>query len=105
MGSNIAVGVVMSANPGQQDSEHNGLFIHDKRGGTPAIPEYFRALLSAKQLLALDHIGKYGWELYFIRRIGRNEVLVAVRNSTRKALAVLEKDGRVNLDHNLRLRD
>ncbi len=78
---------------------------NDKRNGMAPVPVYYKPMLTARQLLALDKIRQYGWELYFIRRLGARKALVVVRNRIKNVVGVLEKGGNIDLKAKIRLRD
>lgn len=75
----------------------------ENRKRLPAIPADLQQRLTELQFLAVRRIEDFGWDLKFVRREGLKEPIVVVCNSGAQ-LGVLEADGRLNLQHNLKIR-
>lgn len=75
----------------------------ENRQRLPAIPADLQQRLTELQFLALRRIEDFGWDLKFVRRENLKEPIVVVCDG-RKQLGVLEADGRLNLQHKLKIR-
>ena len=75
-----------------------------KRNRVAAVPDDLHAVLTENQVMAIRRIEGFGWELKFVRRVGIKKPIAVVRDPAGKTLGVLEDDGRINLEHQLRLR-
>lgn len=76
----------------------------DNRNRMPAIPADLRAVLTDLQMMALRRIEGFGWELRFVRKTGLAVPIPVVSNPEGTTIGILEEDGRLNLDHGLRIR-
>lgn len=85
----------MNANPQVKDEHRNRL---------APIPADLRGLLTENQIMSIRRIEGFGWELKFVRRHGIKTPIAVVMDPGGKTLGVLEDDGRINLQHNLRIR-
>jgi hypothetical protein len=54
--------------------------------------------------MAVRRIDDFGWDLKFVRRENLKAPIVVVSNYGGGAYGVLEEDGRLNLQHNLKIR-
>jgi hypothetical protein len=70
---------------------------HDKRGLQRAVPIDAERYLNEMQMLALQSLEGFGWQLSFIRRPLFMAPIVMAQNSTATQFALLEEDGSVNL--------
>lgn len=78
---------------------------NDKRTGQKPIPDNLDDWLTPEQLAMLHQIEGFGWELKFIRRpVFQDPIPVLVSNNGTK-IGVLEKDGRINMDPDITIRD
>lgn len=75
-----------------------------KRNRVAAVPDDLRGVLTENQIMAIRRIEGFGWELKFVRRVGIKTPIAVVRDPAGKTLGVLEDDGRINLQHGLRIR-
>ena len=75
----------------------------ENRIGEKPVPDNLQQMLNELQLLALRRIEGFGWELRFVRRHPSHPIPV-VSNSDGTTIGVLEDDGRVNLEYEIRLR-
>ena len=71
----------------------------------PPIPVNYLEYLNDDQRAALRQIESYGWTLKFIRRPLFQIPTIVVINADGTQYGVLEDDGRMNLDHDLIIRD
>ena len=76
----------------------------ENRGASTPIPGNLHETLNELQVMALRWIENFGWELRFIRRTGLKLPIPVVSNTEGTTIGVLEEDGRVNLEHEVRLR-
>lgn len=81
-----------------------GTIENEQRDRMPAIPADLRSTLSESQMLSIRRIEGFGWDLKFVRRHGVKTPIAVVVDPTGKTLGVLEDDGRVNLQHQLKIR-
>jgi hypothetical protein len=77
---------------------------NEQRNRMPAIPGDLRSVLTENQILSIRRIEGFGWELKFIRRHGVKSPIAVVKDPDGKTLGVLEDDGRINLQHNVKIR-
>jgi hypothetical protein len=76
----------------------------ENRERLPAIPAELQKLLTEVQYLAARRVEDFGWDLKFVRRENLKVPIVVVCNHSGEQLGVLEADGRLNLQHNLKIR-
>ena len=76
----------------------------EKRERLPPIPADLEKRLTEFQFLAVRRIEDFGWSLKFVRRENLKEPVVVVSNHSGEQLGVLDADGRLNLQHNLKIR-
>ncbi|MBZ0105172.1 MAG: hypothetical protein K8H84_06035 [Sulfuricella denitrificans] len=76
----------------------------ENRGASKPVPDNLKEFLNELQLLALHRIESFGWELKFVRRPDSRHAIPLVSNAEGTTIGVLEEDGRVNLEHDVRLR-
>ncbi len=76
----------------------------ENRGASKPVPDNLRDALNELQIMALRRIENFGWELRFVRRSGLQNPIPVVSNTEGTTIGVLEEDGRVNLEHEVRLR-
>jgi hypothetical protein len=78
---------------------------NDKRDQQAPIPDNLDAILSEFQLMALHRIENFGWELHFVRRPMFQVPTVVVFSADGKKIGVLEDDGRINMNSDIKLRE
>lgn len=76
----------------------------ENRERLPAIPADLQNLLTEHQFLAVRRIEDFGWDLKFVRRQNLKTPIVVVCSQAGQQIGVLESDGRLNLQHNLKIR-
>ena len=76
----------------------------DKRKTDATIPADLEALLNAQQLRVLPGIKYLGWEPRFIRHQVFKAPALVLRNSKDGRLALLDEDGRLEIQHELKVR-
>lgn len=77
----------------------------DKRKGVPPIPEHVKEYLNEAQLGELHKIEGFGWHLMFIRRPLFMEKVAVVVNPEGNSIGILEEDGRLTLEPDIKLRE
>lgn len=76
----------------------------ENRGASKPVPDNLKEALNELQMMALRRIESFGWELQFVRRPSFQSAIPVVSNAEGTTIGVLEDDGRVNLEHDVRLR-
>jgi hypothetical protein len=76
----------------------------DKRGSQEPIPRDLEHYLTPMQLESLDHLKDFGWQLAFVRRPLFEMPTVVLLSPEGKQYAVLEEEGSLNLEPQLRWR-
>ncbi len=76
----------------------------EKRKGERPIPDNLEDLLNVMQQITLGEIGKFGWELRFVRMPLFQEAVPVVFSGDGDQIGVLEEDGRLNLQPNIEYR-
>ncbi|MES9993211.1 MAG: hypothetical protein ABW098_14745 [Candidatus Thiodiazotropha sp.] len=78
---------------------------YEKRRGEKAVPDNLKELLSDLQLMSLNKMKDFGWELLFIRRPLFQDVVPVVSDHDGIKIGIIEGDGRINLEPDIRLRE
>jgi hypothetical protein len=78
---------------------------NDRRNGTRPFPAKLDEVLNNQQLLELQHVEGFGWMLQFIRQPLFQDVIPVVFSPDTRSFAVLEKDGRINRQPDIRVRE
>lgn len=76
----------------------------DKRRGEKPIPENLKDFLNEEQLAAVKKMEEFGWKLKFVRRPAFEKPMVVVTSGAGGKIGVLEEDGRVNMEADVKLR-
>jgi len=77
----------------------------EKRKGDEPVPDSATEMLNQLQILALRRIESFGWRLQFIRRpLFQDPVAVAVDGDGVK-IGILEEDGRINMQPDIKIRE
>lgn len=77
----------------------------EKRHNDVPIPDNLEDWLTEDQLMALKHVESFGWELKFIRRPAFQDPIVVLFNSNGNKIGVLEKDGKIDMNPDIIIRD
>lgn len=77
----------------------------EKRRDADPVPENLEDWLSQDQLDAHKQLGNFGWQLKFIRRPAFQDPIVIIYNRDKDLFGVLEKDGRIDTDSGITIRD
>jgi hypothetical protein len=78
---------------------------NEKRRDADPIPENLEDWLSQDQLDALKQLGNFGWQLKFIRRPVFQDPIVIVYSRDKDQFGILEKDGKIDMDSGITIRD
>ena len=78
---------------------------NDKRTGQKPIPDNIDDWLTPEQKQMLHQIETFGWVLKFIRRPVFQDPIPVLVSDDGKKIGILEKDGRINMDPDINLRD
>ena len=77
----------------------------EKRTGIKPIPDDLKEVLNEVQWRALPGIAYSGWELRFFRRPLFQEPVLVVHNTKDDRIGVLEKNGSINVQPEIKIRD
>ena len=76
----------------------------DNRGKQPAVPDNPAMYVTRLQLSRIINMESFGWELFFIRRANPADAVIVMRLPRSGQKAVIEKDGLINMAHELAIR-
>jgi hypothetical protein len=76
----------------------------EKRTGVKQISDDLKEVLNEAQWSALSGIAYSGWELQFIRTPLYQEPVLVVHNTKDDRIGVLEKDGSINMQPDIKIR-
>ena len=76
-----------------------------RRSTQPPIPENYAQFLNAAQLGTIGRMEKKGWKLFFIRRPFFEEVITIMQFPETGETALIERNGSVNMAHEVHLRN
>lgn len=77
----------------------------EKRKGDKPVPENAIDLLNQLQVLALRQMEGYGWQLQFIRRPLFQDPVPVVIDADGRKIGILEEDGRINMEPEIKVRE
>ena len=77
----------------------------DNRRKMAPIPNNYKKLLSPAQLIALNNVGKFGWELHFVRRNGLEVPVPVVKGPNGETIGVIDEDGNIDTKPKIVIRD
>ena len=77
----------------------------EKRTGEEPVPDNAIEMLNPVQVLALRRIESYGWQLQFIRRPLFQDPVPVVIDADGKKIGILEEDGRINMEPDIKVRE
>jgi len=77
----------------------------DHREKQPPIPEKLDQFLNTEQMMALKQVESYGWHLEFVRRPLFQDPTIVVMGPGGKPVGTLEKDGSINQNPDIVIRD
>ena len=76
----------------------------EKRKGEIPIPEKLEEILNEVQLLELQKMEGFGWELRFVRRPLIQETVIVMIHPDRGKIGILEADGTPNMQSDVKIR-
>ncbi len=76
----------------------------EKRKREKPIPDDLESVLNEHQLLALHRIENFGWQLHFVRRPLFQAPVAVIINNEGDSIGVLEEDGRINMEPDIKIR-
>ncbi len=77
----------------------------EKRKGDKPVPDDVEKYMNDAQLSELHKIEGFGWKLIFVRHPLFQEPVVVVTDANGRSLGVLDDDGRLNLDPDIKTRE
>ncbi len=77
----------------------------DKRKGDKPVPDDLKNYLTGAQFAELRKIEGFGWKLVFVRRPLFQDTVVVVTDAGGGSIGVLDEDGRLNLDPDIKTRE
>ena len=77
----------------------------EKRKGSTPVPDNLTGMLNQLQLLALRQIEQFGWSLRFVRRPMFQSAVPVVMDGQGAKIGVLEEDGRINMEPDIKVRE
>jgi len=77
----------------------------EKRTGEEPVPDNAIEMLNPMQVRALRQIESYGWQLQFIRRPLFQDPVPVVIDADGKKIGILEEDGRINMEPDIKVRE
>ncbi len=78
---------------------------NDKRKGDKPLPDHLEEALNNMQILTLHQMEGFGWQLRFIRRPLFQESVPVVFSAEGDKIGILEEDGRINLEPDIKVRE
>ena len=77
----------------------------EQRKGDKAVPDRLEDVLNELQIRALHQIEGFGWQLRFVRRPLFLEPVPVVFSADGDRIGILEEDGRINMEPDIKIRD
>jgi len=77
----------------------------EKRKGDKPIPDRLEDVLNDVQMLALRQIERFGWQLRFVRKPLFQEPVPVVFSADGDKIGILEEDGRINMEADIKVRE
>ena len=77
----------------------------EKRKGNIPLPKNLKEVLNKAQLDALSGMEYAGWELRFLRRPLFQEPMLFIQNPNDGRIWVLDKDGSIKIQSNIKVRE
>lgn len=76
----------------------------EKRKGEKPVPDHPEKMMNQDQQMILHRIQGFGWRLEYVRRPLFQEPVFIVTSADGDRIGILEEDGRLNLEHDIKLR-
>jgi hypothetical protein len=77
----------------------------ERRGAKTPVPTSLDETLNHDQLLTLRQLENFGWRIAFVRRPLFQEVVVVITSADGEKTGILETDGQLNMQPNIRIRE
>jgi hypothetical protein len=77
----------------------------EKRKGVKPLPDHPEDVLNEMQMLALHQIEGFGWQLRFVRKPLFQEPVPVVFSAEGDKIGILEEDGRINMEPDIKVRE
>lgn len=77
---------------------------YERRKGEKPIPDNYKSLLNEAQIIALNRLTAFGWNLKFVRRPLFQEPVPVLWNAHGNKIALLEEDGKLNMKPDIKIR-
>jgi hypothetical protein len=77
----------------------------ENREKQPPIPDKLDQFLNTEQMMVLKQVESYGWHLEFVRRPLFQDPTIVVMGPGGKPVGTLEKDGSINQNPDIVIRD
>jgi len=77
----------------------------EKRKDDKPIPDRLEDVLNDVQMLALRQIERFGWQLRFVRKPLFQEPVPVVFSADGDKIGILEEDGRINMEADIKVRE
>lgn len=77
----------------------------ERRKGEKSVPDDYKNYMNDAQMAQLHAIENFGWDLKYVRHPLFQECVIIVTNADGSSIGVLEDDGRLNLEPDIKIRD
>lgn len=78
---------------------------NEKRHNSDPVPNNLEDWLSEDQLMALKHVESFGWQLKFIRRPAFQDPVVVLISADGDKIGVMGKDGKIDMNPDIKIRE
>lgn len=75
-----------------------------ERNTQQPIPDDIQLYLTAEQVLMVERMADFGWDLWFIRRPAFQDSICMIHRNPDNENAVIEPDGTINYNHEVIIR-
>lgn len=77
----------------------------DKRHNSEPIPSNLEDWLTQDQVMALKQVENFGWSLKFVRRPAFQDPVVVLYSADGNKIGVMGKDGKIDMNPDIKVRD
>lgn len=77
----------------------------EKRKGVKPVPDRLDDVLNEMQMRALHQLERFGWQLRFVRKPLFQEPVAVVFSAEGDKIGILEDDGRINMEPEIKVRE
>ena len=77
----------------------------EKRKGVKPVPDRLDDVLNEMQMRALHQLERFGWQLRFVRKPLFQEPVAVVFSAEGDKIGILEEDGRINMEPDIKVRE